>query len=376
MADVLGPLTLQNKALPTGVDGARLAQWAMRDGITYGELVNRVALALGAANQALVDKWGFLFSITDEFSMEYGTGGAINPMTELTDIDKHPLVHGSTIGHMLPLKFYGEAVGGTWRYFRDVRSAQIQAAITTIVNRGIWRFEQKLLTRFFTNTENAIGSGGYDVPFVRGSGGNVDFAPMSYDGETFDTTHDHFLAYDKDTGPETLDDVLEGLAATLAEHGHMAPFTALVSRDDIATLSALTNFVTIVDPGITVIDRGGGTTGSGFFARGQRDIGRIGWYQSNYGLIELVASARIPADYVGMTKSYGNLNPRNSLAVRTHPDQGFGFFIVTKTSENLDWPIEQVDVGLEFGVGVGADRTNGAAAILVNDDTWANPTIT
>lgn len=376
MADVLGPLTLQNKALPTGVDGARVAQWAMRDGITYGEFVNRVALALGAANQALVDKWGFLFSITDELMMEYPNGGAVNPMTELTDIDKHPLIHGTTIGHMLPLNFYGEAVGGTWRYFRDVRSAQISAAITSIVNRGVWRFEQKLLDRFFTNTEVAIGAAGYSVPFVRGSGGNVDFAPPAYDGETFATTHDHFLAYDKDTGPDTLDDVLEGLALTLAEHGHMAPFTALVSRDDIATIGALSNFVTIVDSTVQVIDRGGATSGSGFFARGNRELGRIGWYQSNVGLIELIASARIPADYVGMTKSYGQLNPRNSLAVRVHPDQGFGFFIVTKTSENLDWPIEQVDVGLEFGVGVGADRTNGAAALLVNDDTWANPVIT
>lgn len=376
MAEVLGPLTLQNKALPTGVDGARVAQWAMRDGITYGELVNRVALALGAANQALVDKWGWLFSITDEVMMEYPNGSAVTPMTELTDIDKHPLIHGSTIGHMLPLKFYGEAVGGTWRYFRDARSAQISAAITTIVNRGIWRFEQKLLSRLFTNVEEAIGSGGYSVPFVRGSGGNVDFIPPAFDGETFDATHDHFLAWDNDTGPDTMDDVLEGLALTLAEHGHMAPFTALVSRDDIAEISALANFVTIVDPVVQTIDRGSGTTGSNFFARGSRELGRIGWYQSSVGLIELIASARIPTHYFGMTKSYGSLNPRNGLAVRVHPDQGFGFFIVTKTSENLDWPVEQVDVGLEFGVGVGADRTNGAAGLLVNDDTWANPTIT
>ena len=375
MATILGPLTLQNKALPVGVDGARVAQWAMRDGISYGEFVNRVALALGAANQALLDKWGWLLNVTDEIMMEYPNGGSVTPMTELTDIDKHPLVHGTTIGHMLPLNFYGEAVGGTWRYFRDVRSVQIQAAITEIVNRGIWRFEQKLLTRFFSNSEVAIGAAGYSVPFVRGTGGNVDFAPPAFDGAAFATSHDHFLAYDKDTGPDTLDDLLEGLAATLAEHGHVAPFTALVSRADTAVYQALTNFVSIVDPIINIVDRGGSTSGTSFFTRGSRDIARIGWYQSAVGLIELIATNRLPADYAGMTKSYGVDNPRNALAVRVHPDQGFGFFVVTKTSENLDWPVEQVDVGLEFGVGVGMDRTNGAAAILVNDDTWANPTI-
>jgi hypothetical protein len=374
MSTVLGTLTLQNKALPTGVDGTRVAQWAMRDGISYGEFVNRVSLALGAANQALMDKWGWLFNVTDELMMEYPTGGTVAPMTELTDIDKHPLVHGTTIGHMLPLKFYGEAVGGTWRYFRDVRSVQIQAAITEIVNRGIWRFEQTLLTRATSNTENAIGASGYDVPFVRGTGGSVDFAPPAYDGTSFATSHDHFNGYNAST-PLTMLDVLDGLALELAEHGHMAPFTALVSRADIALFAALTRFVEIVDGTVQFIDRGSGTTGSQFFARGSRDLARIGYYQSTVGLIELIATNRLPTGHVFMTKSYGTNNPRNALAVRVHPDQGFGFFVVTKTSENLDWPVEQVDVGLEFGVGVGMDRTNGAHGFLVAGGTWAAPTI-
>lgn len=374
MAEILGPLTLQNKALPTGVDGARVAQWLMRDGITYGEFVNRVALALGAANAALMDKWGWLLNVTDEITMEYPDGSAVTPMTELTDIDKHPLVHGSTIGHMLPLKFYGEAVGGTWRYFRDARMVKVSAAITTLVNRGIWRFEQLLLTRAFTNSEEAIGSSGYSVPFVRGTGGNVDFTPPAFDGVTFLNTHDHFNGYNLST-PLAMNDVLEGLALELAEHGHVAPFTAIVSRADIALFGALTKFVEIVDSTVSVIDRGSSTTGSQFFARGNRDIGRIGWYQSNVGLVELVASGRVPTGHVFMTKSYGTDNPRNALAVRVHPDQGFGFFIVTKTSENLDWPVEQIDVGFEFGIGVGMDRTNGAEGFLVAGGTWAAPTI-
>src|SRR6185295_17806039 len=109
MAEVMGPLTLQNKALPVGVDGARVAQWAMRDGVTYEQLVGMVSLALGAANQAIFDKWSWLFSITEEIMMEYPNGGAVTPMTELTDVEKPALIHGTTIGHMLPLKYYGEA---------------------------------------------------------------------------------------------------------------------------------------------------------------------------------------------------------------------------------------------------------------------------
>lgn len=374
MAAVLGPLTLQNKALPSGVDGARIAQWAMRDGITYEQLMGQVSLALGAANEALIAKWGWMLNITDEIMMEYPQGGSVSPMTELTDVDKHPLIHGQTIGHMLPLKFYGEGIGGTWRYFRDVRSVQISAAITEIVNRGIWRFEQRLLTRATSNSEEAIGSSGYSVPWVRGTGGNIDFAPPAYDGTTFATSHDHFTGVNLST-PKTMADVLELGALNLAEHGHMAPYTALVSRTDIALFTALANFVTIVDNVVQVIDRGSGTTGSQFFARGNRDLASIGYYQSSVGLVELIATNRLPTGHVFMTKSYGNNDPRNGLAVRVHPDQGFGFFVVTKTSENLEWPVEQVDVGLEFGVGVGKDRTNGTELFLVAGGSWAAPTI-
>lgn len=373
MAEILGPLTLQNKALPVGVDGARMAQWAMRDGITYGEFVNRVAMTLGATNQALMDKWGWLIYLTDEISMEYPDGGAVTPMTELTDIDKHPLIHGTTIGHMLPWRYFGEAVGGTWRYFLDIRSVQVMASITALVNRGIWRFEQKLLQRATNNTEEAIGAGGYSVPFVRGTGGNVDFTPPAFDGVAFANTHDHFNGYNLST-PLTMADVLEGLAAELAEHGHTAPYTALVSRADTALFNALLNKVQLVE-GITVIDRGAATTGPQFFANGSQTIDRIGAYQSSLGLINLIATGRMPTGHVFMTKSYGNNNPKNALAVRVHPDIGFGFQIVSKTSENLDWPVEQVDVGIGFGVGVGQDRTNGAEGFLVAGGTWAAPSI-
>jgi len=106
MAEVLGPLTLQNKALPVGLDGTRLAEWAMRDGYTYGQLVNNVALALGAVNEDLIAKWGWLMSVTEEISLEYPQGGAVTPMDELTDVDTPVLVHGTTIGHMLPKRIY------------------------------------------------------------------------------------------------------------------------------------------------------------------------------------------------------------------------------------------------------------------------------
>lgn len=374
MAEVLGPLTLQNKALPTGVDGARLAEWAMRDGVTYGELANSAALALGDANQQVVNRWGWLFGLTEEIMMEYEQGGSVNPMDELTDVDMPVALHGQTIGHMLPLNYYGQGVGGSKRYFRDVRSAQIRAAISIIVNRGLWRFEQKLLGRFFDSDEEAIGSAGFSVPFVHSTTGSVDFQPVAHDGAAFLTTHDHFVGYNLST-PLTFADVFNGLAKHLAEHGHESPFTAMVSRADIATIGALTKFVDIVDNVISVIDRGSSTSGSQFFTNGSRDLGRVGYFQSDVGLIELMGTNRIATGYVGMAKSYGQLDSRNSLAVRVHPKRGFGLAIVPETTPDDDFPIKQLNVDLEFGVGVGMDRTNGAVGFLVAGGSYVDGTV-
>lgn len=378
MAEIIGHLNLIEAALPTGVDGTRLAQWALRDGITWPELANMVSLSLAQANQDLVRKWGWLFFLTEEPMMEYEQGGSVTPMPEFTDEDRPQATKGSTIGHMIDLHAYGDAVGGTRRYFRDARRAKITAAINTIVRRGVWRFEQKLLSRWLTNTENGVGSTGYDVPFVRGTGGNVNFAPPAYEGEAFTTSHDHYLGYNSSTEGVSFDDMLNGLGETLQEHGHEPPFRAIVSRSDVSSYAALSDYVQMVNvPGL-IIDRGGATTGNELFrVAPQWQGGHFGDFQSDYGLIELFATARIATGYAGLCKSYGQLDARNPLAVRVHPDLGFGFMLVPETVPDVPGlpPVKQLDIEFEFGVSVGMDRTNGAAALLVAGGAWANPTI-
>jgi hypothetical protein len=373
MAEVLGYQTLLNKALPTGWDATRLAEWQFRDGVTYGELVNMVAMALAGFNAEMLRDWGWLTFVTEEIAMEYEDGGSVTPSPDITDVDDVDPTHGTTIGHMIDLRVYGEAIGGTRRYFRDARSAKIQASIATIVRKLRWRFEQKVLTRWFTNTEFTIGSAGYNVPFVRGTGGNVDFAPPAFDGEAFATSHDHYIGVDDDTLSHA--DVLNRLAETLQEHGHQPPYTAVVARADVALYLALGKWVEIVDPIIQTIDRGGATSGAQFYAAGAREFGQIGFFQSDYGLIEVRATARIPTTYAGMVKSYGSNTARNPLAIRVHPESGFGAMVRPETTPDDDYPLKKLNIEMEYDVGVGADRTNGAAARLVSGGAWTNPTV-
>src|SRR5258706_467955 len=83
---------------------------------------------------------------------------------------------------------YGDAISGSTTYWERARAKKIAADIKTIVVRGIWTFEQKLLGRFFASTETVVGSAGYNVPFVHSTGGVIDFAPFAYEGQSFTTS--------------------------------------------------------------------------------------------------------------------------------------------------------------------------------------------
>ena len=373
MAEIAGPRTVLTKALATGIDGTLAMQWRMKSGRTFQEIISDLALSIGAFNEQRIARWGWCLGLTDDDLFEYEDGGSVSEAREITDTDKVDAEHGTTIGHMIELHVYGEAVGGTKRAMRDLRESQFMADVRTLVRKLEWRWERQLLRRWFINTETAIGAAGYNVPFVRGTGGNVDFAPPSFGGEAFTTSHDHYIAVDSDS--EGFDVLLDEMAETLQEHGHEPPFTAIVSRADVASYMALTKFVEIVDPVIRLIDRGAESSGNQMFAAGQREFGALGFYQGDYGLIEVKYTNRLTTGYAGLTKSYGSNDPRNGLAVRVHPDVGFGARVVPETTDDAQYPIKQVNVEDEYGVGVGMDRTNGVAGLRIADNTWANSTI-
>lgn len=371
MAEVLGPMQVVQQALPTGVDGTKYAEWALRDGSSIAQFLTEAGAALGALNQELMMMWGDTFWLTETNVLEYPDGGSVTPLQLITDIDRVDMVHGQTIGHMIDLNPYGGAIGGTRHYFRDARRAQINSTLRTIVNRGKWRFEQKLLTRALTNTENAIGSSGYDVPFVRGTGGNVDFTPPAFNGEAFTSSHDHFV-YNNTGYAELIEDMVE----TLEEHGHMAPYNMWVARADVASYRSLAGFVEIVDSIVQRFDRGGATSGREYTTTGTPDFfggGAFGYYNSSRGLVVLKATARIPTDYAYLYKPYGQNDERNSLAVRVHPNEGFGMQIIPSLTDQNSYPVGRINVEFEFGISCGQDRTNGVAGR--QNSSWSNPTI-
>lgn len=380
MADLKGILTQLNHALPTGVDPTRLAQWRLRDGVTYQQIRNRLATELTALNAELLQSWGDMIYITELDYLEYRNGGSIADMPDITDLDRAEATKASTIAHSIDLRVKGDGVGGSERFWRDARAAVIKANLDEKKQKGRQTIEKAILTRATNDGDNLVGSSGYDTAFANASA-TFSYTPPAYGGNTFDSTHTHFVGYNS----ASLDhgDMVNGLAKHVAEHGHTGMLKALVAEADIASYYALGDrFIQPTAGQTTIIDRGGQSSGvTSMFSNddyGMRPPGGsyyVGKYLSDAGVVRVYGTARIPTGYAFVYNAYGINDERNSLAMRVHPTVGFGFYIKETPSEGTTYPIKHIQVEIEYGLSVNAGRTNGAAGYLVSGGVWVDPTI-
>ena len=379
MAKIIGYNNILQSALPSGLDAQRISQYTLRERVDWPQFMARVAGALAQETQDLINDYGDLFYLTTTPYAMYPDGTDAGELPIITDQSRPDPVTGRSVGHMYETTPYGRSVGGTRRYFRDLYPSDIRSNISTIAQSGRNTFVKSLFTRAFTNSENQIGSAGYDVPFCAGTSSNVSYTPLPMFGRNFAANHNHFIAKAPAlTAANAIDNLMGDMVATLIEHGHATPLTAYVSYNDVSKYADNSNFRRLINPGVQVIQRGGETDGPRFFASGSPTImprGAFGYYESRWGSVELRSSYRIPANYLFMYKSYGQLDERNPLAVLVHPEDGFGFNAISSLADETAYPTFRMNIEMEFGVGVGNDRTNGSIG-QAGGATFANPTIT
>jgi len=365
MTTLLGVNDLKQFALPTGWDGSELAQYLLADGTTYEQVTDSIAQGLVVANQALLSDpiWGGMISNTTETAIEYRSGSG-SGMSERTEYQRADVQRAATSGHMLPIRSYDRALGWTFDFLRKARAAQLEADVADALYDMRNNWESQLLTRFFSNTEYAIGSG-YDVPFVAGNGGNVPLTPPPYAGQTFSDTHTHFDRKTTSQRPEALN----AGAKHLWEHGIFGPYNAIVPFTDISTYTQLAGFIK-PNRGVEYIS----TASDAPYAQiAVEDERFIGMYESDYGLIRLWITPHLPTNYLGIYKAYEQDDPRNALKVRFAPDLGAGA-VLMRGEGFRQYPLEHAILLHEFGVGVG-HRLNGYACYFAASGNYTTPTI-
>lgn len=376
---VLGARALIDIAIPTGLDGGEILAFELQDGRTAQEVIAEAAAMIGDLNEELSQQYGGMWTITEDQYARYRQGEGSRSETPVkTEFKRADGVRSDTIGHMLRLIDYEDAVEWTPLYLRRAYGTQITADLQLISDRWRNRVDRDVITRALTTTEHAIGSSGYDVPWVHGTSGNVDYVPPQYGATEFASSHDHFVVEDDDS--KDYDDLMEDMMVHLRHHGFSGTLTALVAFDDVAEYSAFASsgeFVEINPAGLTVVSGSGNapvrvTSGEADGIPGEL----FGYWKSpDYGLCELRSHSRVPTDYAFMFKSYGVSNARNPLATRTESGIGFGMRVSPQVTNSINPELDYLKFEATHGIGVN-DRINGVAGYIYSTaSSWSNPSI-
>src|SRR5882724_5472629 len=192
LAQAFHGVLAQNQPIPTGVDGGRLAIVMLKGGTTYEQLRAMAGAAAQDFNEEMVSVWGDLFYPSTKIEVMYPNGGTLPSLEALSGGSRVPLIRGDISGHMVDRQVFGYGIGGDWRAMADMTADYILASIRAgnQMLRNLW--DVKLLTRFFTTTENLLGSTGRDVPFCNGSL-VLQYAPPQWNGQVFTASHNHYI---------------------------------------------------------------------------------------------------------------------------------------------------------------------------------------
>jgi hypothetical protein len=370
----LGPRDISTAGLMTGWDATALKKFELEDGTTIQAIAGMLNTALGVAAAELSSGlWAQLVSFTDRPDLSYRVGVS-SGFQKHTEYGRPDAQRGETEGHMLPLEKWDRGLGWTYDYLTEfARMDDIESDIADVVKdaKDIWR--QRILRRLLKRSDDSgenigLGTGGYSPGFATAAANtNVDFTPVNFGGRSFTSAHEHYVSV---SGGWT-NAVFKDIKAELAEHGHAAPYAVIASPSDEDTIAGLSDFIPTPKANVNY---GANAT----LAAVPTEIGTEGVYA--IGTIHectVWIAPGMPQHYNFGWKPYGPLSQRNPLRIRLRKGMTRPVLMAANDPRNGSpaHPLQFLMVKMDFGVGVGTDRTNGTARFN-NNSTWSDGTPT
>ena len=371
----LGPRDTSLLTLQDGWDATALKNYELEDGTSYLTVASMLNAGLAGLNSEITNDplWAGMVSYQEQLEVEYPVGSA-NAMEEFTEYGRPDPQRADIQGHMLPLIAYDRSLEWTWNYLRKARMSQIVADISSALDNGRTQWRKNILNRALQRTDDSgsrkgLGAAGYSPGFATDAGTtSVDFIPPSFGGVAFTSAHEHYVGI---TGGAWTADVFADIKAELREYGHEPPYVVLASTTDESTIRALTGFTQVdnllmnygqdTDRTTLPVAATGSSSAGGYF------IGTI-----HDSAVRVVYG--IPQYYGFGFKSYGSNNPKNPFRIRVAKGAPLGAnfrAFPDPRSGGANLPLQNLMMFGEWGVGVGADRTNGTGRYN-NSETWAN----
>ena len=366
---ILGLNALIDQELHPLWDLDEMKKVQLADGASFDAVLQEVAAALGLLNSDLIgmEHLGQLLAYQDNVTVEYGTGSSENRFKRSDEYTPPDAYLAELTGHSLPIYSWDGGLGWTRRALRSATRTQIEANVRAVATDAKDLWQKQILERLFSNAVAKVGkTAGASIPLC--DGGTADstyIPPRSPKGETFNNTHLHYLRLNGLTTANLLTAVKH-----MTEHGHTCPLEMLISEADAAAwkTAAGTDWKAPtwneINYQASATERAGITDVSTY----------IGFIETSEGIVRVWSSPRVPTKYWGLYKAYGAGDPRSTLRMRINPLLGFGYQVVPGIWANAPISIGVVEV--EFGIGIGQDRTNGVLVYNEAAGDYVVPTIT
>lgn len=366
-----GARDLSSLVMMTGWDATALQKFKLQDGSNYDQVVSELNAGLAALNAELASDalWSSLVSFTDMPDVDYNVG-TNSEMDNFTEWSRGDADRAEMEGHMLPLLKKERALGWTWSYLKEARLSHLRNDIRNGLDAVRTTYRKTILTRLLQRGDDSgaskgLGTSGLSPGFATTAASTgVDFTPPQYAGNSFDSTHEHYVGI---AGGVFTAAVFTDAKDELREHGHEPPYDFIIGKSDEAAVKALTGFVKVEE---SLVAYGQNTD----LAKLPVLSGGKSYYVGTLNDFAIRVVPGIPQYYGFGWKSYGPNSPMNPLKMRLEKGMTAPRVIAMPDPRGGSGasPLVKLILYLELGAGV-RDRTGGTAR-YVNNTTWADGT--
>jgi hypothetical protein len=318
--------------------------------------------ALDAHNRQLEDMLGSFVERSTDVRRAYGTTDAkvMDEMDQWGLPDAQKVTAGVSVD--FPLRRYGNSLQWTRQFMVSNTVAQLAAEVAAIMDADRLNFQKQIKRAIFTATNSTfvdkLGNPA-NISLAVKAFVNADSAgiPIGPNGETFNgATHTHYL------GSATLTAAaVTSLILTVQEHYNSGVPKLYISSTDEAAFRALTGFVALIDPRLSL-----NTAANQPFVRAELAnlYDRLIGY---FGPAEVYIKPWMIANYI-----FAFVDGQPAPLVMRVPAMG-GSGDLELIFEDERHPLRARSYERQFGIGVW-QRTGGAALYFANA-TYASPVI-
>jgi hypothetical protein len=332
--------------------------------LDYGEdrAWGEISAALLSHNNQVNEMMTALVERSTDSRRSYGTGDT----KQMDELDQFGLPDAQKISAALtvdfPLRKYGNSLQWTRQWMISNSAAQLAAEVAAIMDADRLNLLKQIKRAVYTSSNTTfIDKLGYpaNVSLAVKAFANNDSSgyPLGPNGETFATSHNHYLANATLTAT-----VLGNLVTAVQEHYNSGVPVIVINSADEAAVRALTGFTAYLDPRLTInANANQATTRLNLANTYNREIGLFGaavvrvkpWAIANYAFAyiegqEAPLVMRVPAQ----APMLGDLN---------------------LDFEDERTPLRARSYSRQFGIGVW--QRVGGAVLQFSNGTYQNPTI-